>query len=138
MMGRVSRQLSLTLFEASTRAHARASDRYTCHYGCGCGVGTRGSKFNADTVQEFMTAVNKKFGGQNLGKTNAHPTASFTFDKKAAKLTKVVFTCPVTEDFAEVGGGKPDKANKDAIQEVAARAEAHEEKHNAGFEAAFK
>src|SRR4051812_24989969 len=96
------------------------------------------TKFNADTVQEFMAAANKKFGGKNLGQTHANPTASRTFNKKTKKLTAVAFTCPITEDFAEVGGGKPDKANKDAIKEVAARAKAHEDKHKAGYQACFR
>ena len=96
------------------------------------------TKFSANTVQEFMAAANKKFGGKNLGQTHAKPAASRTFNKKTKKLTAVAFTCPVTEDFAEVGGGKPDKANKDAIKDVAARAKAHEDKHKAGFDAAFK
>ncbi|HEY6434068.1 MAG TPA: hypothetical protein VIZ17_18990 [Acetobacteraceae bacterium] len=96
------------------------------------------TKFNADTVQQFMAAANKKFHGQNLGMTVAHPAASYTFNKKTNKLIKLVFTCSITEDFAQVGGGKPDKANKDAIKEVADRAEAHEDKHKAGYNVAFK
>jgi Zn-finger domain-containing protein len=41
-------------------------------------------------------------------------------------------------DFAEVGGGKPNAANKDAIAKAAQLAEDHEEKHKAGYESAFK
>jgi hypothetical protein len=96
------------------------------------------TKFDADTAQQFMAAAKKKFGGQNLGLTTAHPLASFKFNKKTNKLVSLVFTCAITEDFAEVGGGKPDKANKDAIKDIAARAKAHEDKHKAGDNAAFK
>jgi hypothetical protein len=96
------------------------------------------TKFNADTVQEFMAAANKRYGGKNLGQTHAKPAAAHTFNKKTGKLVSVTFTCPITEDYAEVGGGKPDKANKQAIEDVAARAKAHEDKHKAGFDAAFK
>jgi hypothetical protein len=96
------------------------------------------TKFNADTVQEFMAAARKKFGGQDLGLTHAHPAAAWSFNNKTNKLVNVAFTCPVTEDFAQVGGGKPDKANKDAIKEVADRAKAHEDKHKADYLAAFK
>ena len=94
------------------------------------------TKFNADTVDQFMDAAKKKFGGNNLGETDAHPAYNYAF--KGGKLTKLVFTCPVTLDFAEVGGGKPDSANKDAIAKIAKLAEDHENKHKAGYEAAFK
>ena len=53
-------------------------------------------------------------------------------------MAKLSFTCTVTLDYAEVGGGKPDQANKDAIAKVAEMAKDHEEKHKAGYEAAFK
>jgi hypothetical protein len=95
------------------------------------------TKFNANTVQEFMAAARKKFGGQDLGLTHAHPEAAWSFNNKTNKLFKVAFTCPITEDFAQVGGGKPDKANKDAIKEVADRAKAHEDQHKADYLAAF-
>ena len=94
------------------------------------------TKLNADTVDAFIEAANKKFGGSDVGETKAHPAFSYSF--KGGKLTKVNFTCPITLDFAEVGGGKPNAANKDAIAKVAQLAEDHEEKHKAGYESAFK
>ena len=66
--------------------------------------------------------------------TVAHPAAAYVpFNKKTNKLIKLVFTCSITEDFAQVGGGKPDKANKGAIQDVATRSKAHEDKHKVGY-----
>jgi hypothetical protein len=94
------------------------------------------TKFNAITVDQFMHAANKKFGGNDLGMTDAKPSFSYSF--KDGRITKVSFTCPITLDYAEIGGGKPDKANKDAIAQVAAFAQQHEKSHKAGFEKAFK
>ena len=93
------------------------------------------AKFNADTVDDFMAAAKKKFGGDELGTTEAKPHIGFIF--KDGKVTKVAITCPISMDYTEVGGGNPDKANKDAIAQVAALAKQHEEKHKAGYEAAF-
>ena|SRR5271165_5100085 len=83
-----------------------------------------------------MDAAKRKFSGDELGETEAKPHIGYIF--KDGKLSKVTITCPIAIDYAEVGGGNPDKANKDAIAQVAALAEQHEEKHKACYEAAFK
>lgn len=95
------------------------------------------TKFNADTVDAFMEAANKKFGGDSLGETKHHAALS-PWSFKDGKVTKVVFTCPITLDFAEAGGGKPNSTQKAAIAKVAQLAQDHEKKHKAGYEAAFK
>jgi hypothetical protein len=95
------------------------------------------TKFNADTGDAFIEAANKKFGGDSLGETKHHAALS-PWSFKDGKVTKVVFTCPITLDFAEVGGGKPNSTQKSAIAKVAQLAQDHEKKHKAGYEAAFK
>jgi hypothetical protein len=97
------------------------------------------TKFKADTVDDFLKAAHKKFGGDSAGKTDFDKTTKLWKGRvNNGKLT-LSWTFPqITMDYAEVGGGKPDKANKDAIAEVAQLAKQHEEKHKAGYEAAIK
>lgn len=95
------------------------------------------TKFNADTVFEFMDKANKKYGGDDLGSTEATP--SFKYGSfKDGKLGKLEFSCDIDLDFAEFGSGKPDDNNKKAIADVCDIAEEHEKKHKAGYEKAFK
>ncbi len=95
------------------------------------------TKFSGDTVEDFMDAANAKYGGGDLGETTVKP--SFKYGGfKDGKLLKVEFSCPVDVDFAEPGSGKPDDENKTSIAEIAAIAKAHELKHKAGYEKAFK
>jgi hypothetical protein len=95
------------------------------------------TKFPAKDVDDFMDNANKKYGGGDLGDTDAN--TSFKYGAfKDGKIQKLVFTCDVTVDYAEVGSGSPDAANKKAIDDVADIAKAHELKHKAGYEKAFK
>jgi hypothetical protein len=95
------------------------------------------TKFRANDVDDFMDNAGKKYGDGDLGDTDAK-TASKYGGFKDGKLQKLVFTCDVTVDYAEPGSGKADAANKDAIDNVADIAKAHELKHKAGYEKAFK
>jgi predicted nucleotide-binding protein (sugar kinase/HSP70/actin superfamily) len=94
------------------------------------------TKFNADTVDAFMKAAYAKFGGNKLGETEHKAAVKYAF--RGGKLTNVTFTCPITAVYAEVGSGKPDAPNKDAIAKVAKLAQDHENKHKSGYDAAFK
>ena len=96
------------------------------------------TKFKADTVDDFLKAAHKKFGGDSAGATDVDQTKLWKGRFNKGKLTNLSFTLPITMDYAEVGGGKPDKANKDAIAKVAQLARQHEAKHKASYEAAFK
>jgi hypothetical protein len=96
------------------------------------------TKFKADTIDDFLKAAHKRFGGDSAGATDVDQTKLWKGRFNKGKLTNLSFTLQITMDYAEVGGGKPDKANKDAIAKVAQLAKQHEEKHKAGYEAAFK
>ena len=96
------------------------------------------TKFNADTVDDFLKAAAKKFGGDSAGATDVDQTKLWKGRFNKGKLTNLSFTLRITMDYAEVGGGKPDKANKNAIAQVAQLAKLHEEKHKAAYEAAFE
>ena len=93
------------------------------------------TSFNADTIQEFMDAAAEKFGAGGLGETEYHVNSSYRF--RDGKLIDVSFTLKVTIDFATFGGGKPDKANHDAITHVVHLGKVHETKHKEGYEATF-
>lgn len=95
------------------------------------------TKFAADNVDDFMDKANAKYGGGDLGDTDAK-TGSKYGGFKDGKIQKLVFTCDVSVDYAEPGSGKPDAANKKAIDDIADIAKAHELKHKAGYEKAFK
>ena len=95
------------------------------------------TKFPANDVDSFMDKANAKYGGGDLGDTDAK-TAYKLGGFKDGKIQKLVFTCDVSVDYAEPGSGKPDAANKKAIDDVADIAKAHELKHKAGYEKAFK
>ena len=93
--------------------------------------------FNADSVADFMAKANQKYGGQDLGDTEAKP--SFKYGGfKDGKIAKLEFSCPIEMDYAEFGSGKPDENNKKAIKKVAGIAAAHEKRHKEGYEKAFK
>lgn len=97
------------------------------------------TKFKADKVDDFLKAAHKKFHGNSVGDTNFPKTKQLWKGKLNNGRLTLSWTFPqITMDYAEVGGGKPDKANKDAIAEVARLAKQHEEKHKAGYEAAIK
>ncbi|HVY16396.1 MAG TPA: hypothetical protein VHB27_14315 [Rhodopila sp.] len=95
------------------------------------------TKISADTVEDFMDKANAKFGGSNLGETDAKP--SFKYGSfKDGKVLKLEISCPIDLDYAEMGSGKPDDEGKKAIAAVADIAKAHELSHKAGYEKAFK
>jgi hypothetical protein len=93
------------------------------------------TSFRADTLTEFMDAAAEKFGAGGLGETDYHVSSAYIF--KNGKLIDVSFTLTVTIDFATFGGGRPDKANLEAITHVAHLGKVHEGKHKAGYEATF-
>jgi hypothetical protein len=93
------------------------------------------TSFRADTLKEFMEAAAEKFGAGGLGETEYHVNSSYVF--RNGKLIDVSFTLAVTIDFATFGGGKPDKANQEAITHVVHLGKVHEGKHKAGYEATF-
>ena len=95
------------------------------------------SKISGDSAKEFTDNANKKFGDGDLGTTD-YETAYKLGGFKDGKILKLEFTCTITMDYAEVGSGKPDANNKKAIAKIADIAEAHEKRHKAGYEKAFK
>jgi hypothetical protein len=91
--------------------------------------------FNADTINEFETAAFEKYGVGSLGKTDS--ATSYTYHFKDGKLTSVSYTFKATSDWAVFGGGKANKANKDAIEKCVRLSQEHEQKHKEGYERTF-
>jgi hypothetical protein len=71
------------------------------------------TNFVADTADDFISAANEKFGGNNPGTTDAD--ASYRYSFKDGKLINVSFTFKVTSDFA---AGSPTKQTGTSLRKL--------------------
>lgn len=96
------------------------------------------AKIPANTIHEFIKNANKHYDGDGAGATTPKHSYKYASFSKQGQLVKLQVTFSVDIDFAEPGPGHPDPINKTAIALVSDLAKKHEQKHKAGYEAAFK